>query len=104
MRATSKLARVAIASAAAVGITPSSASTVLAADSTWSQQRYLFSSVQILPIAGSVYRSIKRGSPKSAATPYCSGSAGKKEGSLEPCIDAKELIEFIIENAKPRLI
>ncbi len=36
------------------GITPSSASTVLAADSTCSQQRYLFSSVQMRPIAGRV--------------------------------------------------
>ena len=44
----------AMASAAAAGITPSSASTVLAADSTLSQQRYLFSSVQMRPIAGRV--------------------------------------------------
>jgi len=53
-RAAEQLARVAMASAAEAGITPSSASTVLAADSTRSQQRYLFSSVQMLPIAGRV--------------------------------------------------
>ena len=40
--------------AAAAGITPSSASTVLAADSTSSQQRDFFSSVQMRPIAGRV--------------------------------------------------
>jgi len=54
MRATLKPALAAMASAAEAGITPSSASTVLAADSTRSQQRYLFSSVQMLPIAGRV--------------------------------------------------
>ena len=45
---------VAMAAAAEAGITPSSARTVLAAASTWSQQRYLFSSVQMAPIAGRV--------------------------------------------------
>jgi uncharacterized protein YhdP len=54
MRATVKPALVAMASAAAAGITPSSASKVLAADSTLSQQRYLFSSVQMRPIAARV--------------------------------------------------
>ena len=44
----------AIASAADWGMTPSSASTALAADSTCSQQRYLLSSVQMRPIAGRV--------------------------------------------------
>src|SRR5580658_2390941 len=58
-----------MASAAAAGITPSSASTVLAADSTFSQQRYLFSSVQIRPIAGRVYRSIKWRTPHQGCVP-----------------------------------
>jgi len=54
MRAAEALAFVAMASAAAAGMTPSSARTVLAAVSTSSQQRYLVSSVQMLPIAGRV--------------------------------------------------
>ena len=45
---------VAMASAAAEGIIPSSARIVLAVDSTWSQQTYLCSSVEMRPIAGRV--------------------------------------------------
>jgi hypothetical protein len=69
-----------MASAAEAGITPNSANTVEAADSTFSQQLYLFSLVQIRPIAGRVYRSInltlleKQLSAFSSQLDYCDAS------------------------------
>ncbi len=48
------VAFVAIANAASTGMTPDAANSALAAASTCSQQAYLFSSVQMRPIAGRV--------------------------------------------------
>ena len=54
MRATVKLPRAAMASAAAWGTRPKRARAWEAATSTASQQRYLFSSDQMRPMAGRV--------------------------------------------------
>src|SRR5579859_586882 len=64
MRSRSKLPRSAIALAASLGTMPASARVRLDATSTCSQQRNLFSSLQIRPISGRVYREIK-GAPSS---------------------------------------
>src|SRR6266481_7268163 len=68
MRSRSKLPRSAIALAASLGTMPASARVRLDATSTCSQQRNLFSSLQIRPISGRVYRGIK-GAPSDFAQP-----------------------------------